>query len=104
MSKEKLSTPPKTHVSKSSIFSLHLCPQVEMNLDNPSEQMEINLQEITKVNNIHAALRTSSKRKSPTETGKRCRPQIYPFATHLDVNSLEGFKKKCLKATIKAPL
>ena len=65
-----------------------------MNLDNPSEKMDIDLQETTKVEDIYASLRTSSKSKIPTETGKILQPQIDTFALHIDVNSLEGFQNK----------
>ena len=75
-----------------------------MNVENPSEQMGMQLQETTKVHNIQVDSRTSSKWKSPSETGKSFKTQAYPFANNLDENSLTGFKKKkYLKASIKAP-
>ena len=101
---EKLSTPTKTHISKSAIVSPHSSPNENINLDIPSDQMDIDLQKITKVNNTHASLHTSSKGKISTETDKRSKTQVNLFAAHLDVNSLESFKKqKHLKTTIKSP-
>ena len=49
--------------------------------------MDIDFQETTKVHNIQVDSRTSSKWKSPSETGKSFKTQAYPFATNLDKNS-----------------
>ena len=55
MSKEKLLNPPKTHTSKSSIVSPKSPPHEKMNLERPSEKMDIDLQETATVHNIQAS-------------------------------------------------
>ena len=45
MSKEKLSTPPKNYVNESSNVSTHSSPSYHVNMDNPSDQIDIDLQE-----------------------------------------------------------
>ena len=74
-----------------------------MNIENSPEQMDIGLQDTTKAHNIQEASRTSYKPKIPSETNKSFKTQVDPFATHLCVYSLKGFKKrKYLKVSIKS--
>ena len=105
MSKEKLSTLPKNHANKSSIISLYSYSSDNMNIDKPSDQMDADLQETTKVNSNNYDLRTSSEGTESTTTGKGSKIKVDPFATCLHVKSLQGFmKKRRLKATIKATM
>ena len=97
MSKEKLSAPPKHFVNKSSIISPHLSLRENVNIDNQWDQIETDLQEINKVNITNSASRYSSKVTASTSTYKLPKAQVDPFATCLDINSLEGLKKqKCV--------
>ena len=93
MSKEKLSTLPKNHANKSSIISLYSYSSDNMNIDKPSDQMDADLQETTKVNSTNSSLRTSSEGPASTTTGKISKAQVNPFTMCLNANSLEGFKK-----------
>ena len=105
MRKEKLSTPPKNYVNKSSIVSPFSSPHENMNIDNPSDQLDVDLRETIKVNSTNSTSRNISEGKVSTESGKISKTHADPFTTCLDINSLEGFKKqKCVKATIKAPI
>ena len=103
MIKEKLLTPPRTHTSRSSIFSPKSPLCEKMNVENPSEQIDIDLQETTKFHNIQVSSCAATKCKMPSETGKSFKAQADPFSVFLDVNSATGFKKNnFLKASIKA--
>ena len=54
-------------------------PNEKMNVENPSEQMGMQLQETTKVHNIQVASRTSSKIKTSFETGKVSKHKLTLF-------------------------
>ena len=76
MSKETLFTPPKNYVNKSSILGTYSSPHDNMNIDNPTDQMDVYLREKLK-STVPIILYITASQK------EKCQPNHEKYLMHM---------------------